>query len=106
MLASKQSALAFRFLLMIGSSWKSISLAALLSVALAAFVLSCAPAANDQPAGMAGMDMSAMDESNVDLKIGETTPPFAMMLSDGMEVSSASLAEKGRASHLFWFATW
>ena len=56
---------------------------------------------------MAGMDMSAtaMDESDVDLKIGETTPPFTMILTDGAEVSSASLAEKGRASHLFWFAT-
>lgn len=83
-------------------------LTALLTVALAVFMLSCAPAANEGQGGMAGMDMSAMamDESDVDLKIGEATPPFTMILTDGSEVSSASLAEKGRASHLFWFATW
>ena len=81
-------------------------LTALLTVALGVFVLSCAPAANEGQGDMAGMDMSAMDESDVDLKIGETTPPFTMILTDGSEVSSASLAEKGRASHLFWFATW
>ncbi len=82
--------------------------AALLTVALGVFVLSCAPAANEGQGDMAGMDMSAMamDESDVDLKIGEATPPFTMILTDGSEVSSASLAEKGRASHLFWFATW
>ena len=83
-------------------------LTALLTVALGVFVLSCAPAANEGQGDMAGMDMSAMamDESDVDLKIGETAPPFTMILTDGSEVSSASLAEKGRASHLFWFATW
>ena len=91
---------------MSGSPTKPLFLAALLTVALAAFVLSCGPAANDGQSDMAGMDMSAMSEGDVDLKIGETAPPFAMILSDGMEVSSASLAEKGRASHLFWFATW
>lgn len=93
---------------MIGSLQKSLLLAALLSVALAVFVLSCAPAADQGQSEMAGMDMSAMamDESDLDLKIGETAPPFAMTLADGTEVSSTSLAEKGRASHLFWFATW
>ncbi len=91
---------------MIGSPKKPLYLAALLAVALAVFVLSCAPAANDGSAEIAGMDMAPVDETNVDLKIGETAPPFAMILTDGSEVSSASLAEKGRASHLFWFATW
>ena len=93
---------------MIGSPRKSVFLTALLTVALGVFVLSCAPAANEGQGDMAGMDMSAMamDESDVDLKIGETAPSFAMILTDGSEVSSVSLAEKGRASHLFWFATW
>ena len=91
---------------MIGSTTKSLFLAALLTVVLTVFALSCAPAANDGQSEMAGMDMSAVDESDVDLKIGETAPPFAMILTDGAEVSSASLAENGRASHLFWFATW
>ena len=93
---------------MIGSTSKSLFLAALLTVVLTVFALSCAPAANDGQSEMAGMDMSAMamDESDVDLKIGETAPPFAMILTDGVEVSSAGLAENGRASHLFWFATW
>jgi cytochrome oxidase Cu insertion factor (SCO1/SenC/PrrC family) len=93
---------------MIESLRKYALLAALLAVALSVFLLSCAPAANEGQGDMAGMDMSAMamDESDVDLKIGETTPPFTMVLANGSEVSSTSLAEKGRASHLFWFATW
>lgn len=91
---------------MIASTGKSLLLAALLSVALAVFVLSCAPAANEGQSEMAGMDTSATEESDVDLKIGEAAPPFAMTLADGTQVSSASLAENGRPSHLFWFATW
>lgn len=96
------------FSMMIGPTNKTLLLATLLAVALAIFLLSCAPAADQGQSEMAGMDMSAMtmDESDVDLKIGETAPPFAMILTDGSEVSSAGLAEKGRASHLFWFATW
>ena len=79
--------------------------ALLLAAMLAVFSLACAPASND--AGMA-MDMEGMevDESNLNLKIGETTPPFAMVLSDGAEVSSDDLAASGRPAHLFWFATW
>ena len=77
-----------------------------IALVIAVLALSCAPASNE--AGMDGMDMAGMapGESDVDLKIGETAPPFAMTLADGAEVSSASLAEKGRPAHLFWFATW
>ena len=76
-----------------------------LAAMLFAFSLACAPAAED---GGMSMDMEGMavDESNLNLKIGEQTPPFAMVLSDGTEVSSAGLADAGQPAHLFWFATW
>ena len=77
--------------------------ALLLAASFAVLALSCAPASNEGGMDMAGM---APGEGDVDLKIGETAPPFAMTLADGAEVSSASLAEKGRPAHLFWFATW
>ena len=89
-----------------GSLNRPIVLAVLLLAAmLAVSSVACAPASND--AGMS-MDMEGMavDESNLNLKIGETTPPFAMVLSDGAEVSSDDLAASGRPAHLFWFATW
>ena len=91
---------------------RPIVLAVLLWAAmLAVFSLACAPAANEgagMPMEMESMDMKGMavDESNLKLKIGEQTPPFAMVLSDGTQVSSADQAASGRAAHLFWFATW
>ena len=83
----------------------------LLAAMLAVFSLACAPAANEgasMPMEMESMDMEGMavDESNLNLKIGEQTPPFAMILADGAEVSSDDLAASGRPAHLFWFATW
>lgn len=77
----------------------------LLAAMLAVFSLACAPASND---GGMSMDMEGMavDESNLTLKIGEQTPPFAMVLSDGSQVSSTDLADKEQPAHLFWFATW
>ena len=79
----------------------ALPLAALVFV----FVVACAPASED---GGMSMDMEGMavDESNLNLKIGEQTPPFAMVLSDGTEVSSADLADEEQPAHLFWFATW
>ena len=85
---------------------KPIVLAVLPLVAmLVVFSVACAPASDD--AGMS-MDMEGMtvDESNLNLKIGEQTPPFAMTLSDGSQVSSTDLADKEQPAHLFWFATW
>lgn len=80
----------------------------LLAAVLAVFSVACAPASNDAGTSMESMDMEGMavDESNLKLKIGEQTPPFAMVLSDGTQVSSADQAASGRAAHLFWFATW
>ncbi len=79
------------------------------AVVIAALALSCAPASNEGGMDNAGgMDMAGMApaEGDVDLKIGETAPPFAMILADGSNVSSADLAASGRPAHLFWFATW
>ena len=82
----------------------------LLAAMLAVYSVACAPASDD--AGMSmdmdSMDMEGMavDESNLNLKIGEQTPPFAMILADSTEVSSDDLAASGRPAHLFWFATW
>ncbi|MDE2787983.1 MAG: hypothetical protein OXL37_15150 [Chloroflexota bacterium] len=92
--------------MMIYSPNRPIVLAVLLWAAmLVVFSLACAPASND--AGMS-MDMEGMevDESNLNLKIGEQTPPFAMILSDGTQVSSADLSDEDQPAHLFWFATW
>ena len=77
-----------------------------LSVLLA--MAACAPAADDGGTGMAGMEMGSMaaPEDSGNLKVGEASPPFAMILADGSEVSSGDLASSGRPAHLFWFATW
>jgi len=93
----------------IGSLNRPIVLAVLILAAmLAVFSLACAPASEDGGMSMDSMDMGemAVDESNLNLKIGEQTPPFAMMLSDGSQVSSSDLADKEQPTHLFWFATW
>ena len=76
-----------------------------LAVSALLAISACAPASDGGGAGMEIGSMAAPEDSG-NLKIGETAPPFAMILTDGEEVSSSSLAEKGRASHLFWFATW
>lgn len=88
---------------------KPIVLVVLLWAAmLVVFSLACAPASNDAGMSMESMNMGemAVDESNLNLKIGEQTPPFAMVLSDGSQVSSTDLADKEQPAHLFWFATW
>ena len=71
-------------------------------------IAACAPASNEDGGGMAGMDMSsmAMPEDSGNLKIGQASPPFAMVLADGAQVSSDDLAASGQPVHLFWFATW
>ena len=56
---------------------------------LAAMAVACAPAANS--GGIA---------------VGEQSPPFAITLADGSEVTSANLDEADQPVHLFWFATW
>ena len=65
-------------------------------VALAAGVvgalLACTPTTSDS--GGEGID------------VGNTSPPFAMTLMDGSEVSLKNLVEENQAAHLFWFATW
>ena len=68
----------------------------------------CAPASNDTAGGMAGMEMGSMaaPEDSGNLKIGQASPPFAMILADGSQVSSDDLTASGRPAHLFWFATW
>lgn len=43
---------------------------------------------------------------SVGIEVGSQSPPFAMTLSDGSEVTSASLDEADQPVHLFWFATW
>ncbi len=80
----------------------AMALTALLAMA------ACAPAANDGGSGMAGMEMDSMaaPEDSGNLKIGEPSPPFAMILADGSEISSDALAASGQPAHLFWFATW
>ncbi len=80
----------------------------LLAAMLVAFSVACAPASDDDGMSMDSMDMEGMavGESNLKLKIGEQTPPFAMILANGTEVSSDDLAASGRPAHLFWFATW
>ena len=64
---------------------------ALVAVVLGA-LLACAPATRDS--GGEGID------------VGNTSPPFAMTLMDGSEVSLKNLVEENQAAHLFWFATW
>ena len=67
------------------------TLFAILLAAAALAVTACAPAAGTDAVG---------------LDIGKTTPPFAMTLSDGSQVTSDNLADAGQPVHLFWFATW
>ena len=71
-------------------------------------ITACAPASDDGGTGMAGMEIGSMAaaEDSGNLKIGEASPPFTMILVDGSEVSSHDLAASGRPAHLFWFATW
>ncbi len=80
----------------------AMAVSALLAIA------ACAPASDDGGNGMAGMEMGSMaaPEDSGNLKIGQASPPFTMMLANGSEVSSHDLATSGRPAHLFWFATW
>ena len=86
--------------------------AAMLLAAMAlALAIACAPASNDggmsmEMEGMEGMAGMEVDESNLKLKIGQASPPFAMVMADGTQVSSEELADQGQPAHLFWFATW
>ena len=68
-------------------------------VLLAAFLLAiviaaCAPAADSTTVGVEGID------------VGNTSPPFAMTLTDGSEVSLKDIVDSNQPTHLFWFATW
>lgn len=80
----------------------AMGLAALLAIA------ACAPASDDGGTEMAGMEMGSMaaPEDSGNLKIGQASPPFAMVLADSSPISLGDLAESGRPAHLFWFATW
>ena len=70
-------------------SWIGAALVLLLVMAAA-----CAPAADSPAVGVEGID------------VGNTSPPFAMTLVDGSEVSLKDIVEDGQPTHLFWFATW
>ena len=61
-------------------------------VILAVAVLGCGPASGG--AGGASLD------------VGQPTPPFAMTLVDGSQVTSSDLDGADQPAHLFWFATW
>ena len=61
---------------------------------IAALVVSCAPAADSPVTGVEGVD------------VGNTSPPFAMALTDGSEVSLKDIVDSNQPTHLFWFATW
>ena len=63
----------------------------LLATALA---VACGPASGTGVVGVEGID------------VGNTSPPFAMTLEDGTEVSLKSLVDEQQPAHLFWFATW
>ncbi len=56
--------------------------------------LACAPASDGPAVGVAGIE------------VGNTSPPFAMTLEDGTEVSLKDIVDDNQAAHLFWFATW
>lgn len=73
---------------------QKIWLALFASVALTIALAACAPVADSAVVGVEGVD------------VGNTSPPFAMTLEDGTEVSLKSLVEENQAAHLFWFATW
>ena len=57
-------------------------------------VVACAPAADGPAVGVEGID------------VGNTSPPFAMTLTDGSEVSLKDIVGENQPAHLFWFATW
>ena len=57
-------------------------------------VASCALAAESPAVGVEGID------------VGNTSPPFAMTLEDGSEVSLKDIVDADQPAHLFWFATW
>ena len=65
----------------------------LIAIAIGALFLSlslgCAPASSDTSAG-----------------VGRVSPPFAMTLADGSQVTSADIVADAQPVHLFWFATW
>lgn len=69
-------------------------LAALASVALVLALAACAPAADAPAVGVEGVD------------VGNTSPPFAMTLTDGSEVALKDIVDGNQPTHLFWFATW
>ena len=70
-------------------SWIGAVLILLLVTAVA-----CAPATNGPVVGVEGID------------VGNTSPPFAMTLTDGSEVSLKDIVDDNQPTHLFWFATW
>ena len=61
---------------------------------MAAFAAACAPAANGPVSITEGVDA------------GNTSPPFAMALEDGSQVTLKNIVDGNKAVHLFWFATW
>ena len=63
-------------------------------VLLVLIVAACAPATDAPAAGVEGIN------------VGNTSPPFAMTLVDGSEVSLKDIVDDGQPTHLFWFATW
>ncbi len=65
------------------------TLVVLAALVVTAALLACAPSAQND-----GVD------------VGNTSPPFAMTLEDGSQVSLKNLVEDNQAAHLFWFATW
>ena len=69
-------------------------LALLASVALAIAIAACAQATDSPVVGVEGVD------------VGNTSPPFAMTLTDGSEVSLKDIVDSNQPTHLFWFATW
>ena len=70
--------------------------ALLMPIVLALMVFaSCAPAS-----GGAG------GEVGEGIEVGNTSPPFAMTLEDGSEVSLKNIVDDDQPAHLFWFATW
>ena len=73
------------------------------AVAIVVSVVGCAPAAG--PGGAAGGGQPTAANS-VGVEVGRQSPAFAMTLSDGSQVTSASLVEAAQPVHLFWFATW
>lgn len=74
----------------------------LIALAVGALLLSlslgCAPASGGSAAST-GSEAAAVG-------VGKTSPPFAMTLADGSEVTSADIVADEQPVHLFWFATW